>query len=129
MARKSCNISIPVHVPQGLSVSIVTVDYRGFVSVPRGGMARLSTEYFFAGSRGPRFNKMFRGGFEDDYNVGDQIGVVGLVWTPCGADTNLRVNTSMLARTNRYQDDVLATVDSADISSGLVYHLQWRRCY
>src|SRR5262245_56951679 len=35
--RKSCNIAIPVHIPQGYSVSIFQVDYRGFVSVPQGG--------------------------------------------------------------------------------------------
>ena len=58
----------------------------------------------------------------------DKIGIVGTVWSACGADVNLRVNASMMVRTNRQKDDALATVDSADISSGLVYNLQWKRC-
>ncbi|HZY67241.1 MAG TPA: DUF4360 domain-containing protein, partial [Devosia sp.] len=33
--RKSCNIAIPVHVPQGLSVSILNIDYRGYNSLPQ----------------------------------------------------------------------------------------------
>ena len=32
--RKSCNIAIPVHVPQGLSVSILKIDFRGFNHLP-----------------------------------------------------------------------------------------------
>ena len=129
MNRKSCSIAIPVHVPQGMSVSVVDVDYRGYVSVPRGGMARFSAEYFFAGQRGPRFTKNFRGEFDDDYFFENTLGLYGMVWSPCGADVNLRVNASMLAKSNRYYDDALATVDSADFSAGLVYHLQWKRCY
>src|SRR4051812_33506796 len=27
--RKSCNIAVPVHVPQGYSVSVFQIDYRG----------------------------------------------------------------------------------------------------
>jgi hypothetical protein len=51
-----------------------------------------------------------------------------VVWTACGANTILRANTSMLAQTNGRREQALATVDSADINAGLVYHLQWKRC-
>ena len=35
--RKSCNVAIPVHVPQGLSVSVLAIDYRGFNHLPATG--------------------------------------------------------------------------------------------
>lgn len=126
--RKTCNISIPVHVPQGLSVSIFTVDYRGFNSLPSGGRSLFSTEYFFAGVRGPKFQKTFQGPMEQDYTLTSSLVGVGQVWSACGEDVNLRVNTSMTAYTNRYKDDALSTVDSVDLKSGLVYHLQWKSC-
>ncbi|MBT3981676.1 MAG: DUF4360 domain-containing protein [Bacteriovoracaceae bacterium] len=128
IARKGCNIAVPVHVPQGLSISIIQVDYRGFVSVPPGGMARFSTEYFFAGTRGPRFRRTFRGGFDNDYFLNNPIGIAALSWSRCGDDVNLRVNASMLVRSNRNKDDALATVDSADFHAGIIYKIQWRRC-
>ena len=28
--RKACNIAIPVHVPQGFTVSVLKIDYRGY---------------------------------------------------------------------------------------------------
>lgn len=128
MARKNCSIAIPVHVPQGFSVSIIDVDYRGYISLPRGARARFSAEYFFAGQRGPRFVKSFRGSFDDDYMISNSLGVNAIVYSKCGVDVNLRVSSSMMVRTNRKKQEVLATVDSADFSSGIVYQLQWKRC-
>lgn len=126
--RKSCNISVPVNVPQGYSVAVFQVDYRGFNSVPRGAQTRLDAEYFWAGARGPRVSRTFVGPVNDIYTVSDGLIASALVWTPCGASVNLRVNSSMMAQTNSRMEQTMATVDSADISSGLIYHLQWRRC-
>jgi hypothetical protein len=126
VARKSCNIAIPVHVPQGYAVSIIEADFRGFISLPRRGEARFSSEYFFAGQRGPRYTKRFRGEFDDEYLIGNTIGVESLVWSKCGADVNLRVNSSLMVRTRRGEG--LATLDSADFNAGIVYHVQWKRC-
>lgn len=130
--RKSCNISIPVHVPNGYSVSIIQVDYRGFVHVPRNAQAQFNVEYFFAGSRGPRITENFgerNRRVSRDYLITDRLAAHAYVWSPCGASTNLRINSSMMARTNPNRADTLATVDSVDVSSGLIYHLEWRRCW
>jgi hypothetical protein len=126
--RKSCNLAIPVHVPQGYSISVFQVDYRGFSALPAGGRAQFNVEYFFAGSRGPRQVKNFVGPTSQSYELTDNLSAEALVWTPCGADTNLRVNTGMLVQTNQARQQALASVDSADVTAGLVYHVQWRRC-
>ena len=127
--RKSCNISIPVQIPQGYSVSIFQVDYRGFAGIPFGGRGNLSAEYFFTGGRGVvRTNKPLPVGGTRDYLFTDRLEASAYVWTPCGASTNLRINTGLLVQTNRNFDDTLATVDSVDISNGMIYHIQWKRC-
>jgi hypothetical protein len=126
--RKTCSIAIPVHVPQGFSVSVIDVDYRGYVSLPGQASARLTAEYFLAGSVGPRFDKTFIGKTDTDYTFKNSIGIQAQVWSPCGADTILRVNAAMLVKTNRYNDEAMATVDSADFKTGILYQLQWKRC-
>jgi hypothetical protein len=126
--RKSCNIAVPVHVPNGYSISVLAVDYRGYVGLPRSASARLQAEYFFAGMRGPRFSRDFIGATDRDYTFSNELGVESMVWSPCGADVNLRVNASMMVRNTNRSLDAIATVDSADINAGMIYHIQTRRC-
>ena len=127
--RKACNLSIPVTIPQGYSVSVIQVDYRGFNLIPSAGAyTRLNTEYFWAGIRGPMFSKLFTGPQNKDFTTSNGIIAESLVWTPCGASVNLRVNSSIMAQSNNRMDQTDIMVDSADITSGLIYHIQWRRC-
>lgn len=127
--RKNCNIAVPVKVPAGYSVAVFAIDYRGFASLPSGARAQLNVDYFLAGEgRGVRTTKSFRGPYSSDYLTTDRLGLESVVWTGCGASTILRANTSILAQTNNRREQALATVDSADIQAGLVYHLQWKRC-
>jgi hypothetical protein len=126
--RKGCNIAIPVKVPQGYSISLFKVDYRGFNFLPRSAQSRFNVEYFFAGSRGPSASRMFNGPVQDNYTFTNNLIAEALVWSACGANTNLRVNSSMMVRTNSSNQQAMSTVDSADVEAGIIYHVQWRRC-
>lgn len=126
--RKSCNLTIPVHVPQGYSVAVFHVDYRGFNAIPSGAQTRFNAEYFWAGARGPTMTRAFYGPQNQNYILSNDLLAASLVWAPCGASVNLRINSSLMAQTNSRWDQTMATVDSADLTSGLIYHLQWRRC-
>jgi len=127
LERKSCNIAIPVHVPQGLSVSILTIDYRGYNSLPSGARSVFNVEYFFAGQRGPTFSKTFNGKLDKDYLITNKLKASALVWSKCGADVNLRTNSSIRVQTKQNKE-ALATVDSQDVSAAIVYALQWKKC-
>jgi hypothetical protein len=127
--RKNCNIAIPVHVPQGYSVAVMAIDYRGFVGLPSGARANLNVNYFLAGQgRGINTRKDFFGSTSSNYLKSDRLGLESIVWSGCGADTILRANTSMMVQSNSRREQAMATVDSADIESGLIYHIQWRQC-
>lgn len=126
--RKSCNLSIPVKVPNGYSVAILQVDYRGYNAVPRGAYNRFEAEYFWAGARGPRITRQFNGPVNDSYTLTDDLVASTVVWSPCGANINMRINASMMSMSNTRMEQTLGTVDSVDLSSGLIYHVQFRRC-
>ena len=125
--RKSCNIAIPVHVPQGLSVSVLKIDYRGFNQLPQSATSQFNVEYFFAGMRGPSYKKVFRGPLAEDYLINNNLTVEAIVWSGCGADVNLRTNSSMRVQTvsNR---EAMSSIDSQDVNAGIIYQLQWRKC-
>jgi hypothetical protein len=125
--RKSCNIAIPVHVPQGLSISVLAIDYRGYNNVPAGANSQFNVEYFFAGARGPSFTKNYNGPLDDNYLIHNQLTAQSVVWSPCGADVNLRTNSSIRV-TTKANKQALATVDSEDVNAAIVYQLQWQQC-
>lgn len=127
--RKNCQISVPVHVPNGYSVSIIGVDYRGFNGLPAGARSELRAEYFFAGSTGPKIAKTFYGPNLNDYQIHHDLLATAVVWSPCGADVNLRVASSIMAVTNSRFDQTQMTLDSIDMNAGLLFQLQFRQCY
>jgi hypothetical protein len=126
--RKNCNIAIPVHVPQGWSLSIFSIDYRGFNALPSGAYTQFNVEYFFAGQRGPRYSRVFTGPTAQDYFLNNTLAASAVVWSPCGAEVLLRTNTSIVTKTNRWREQAMSTVDSIDIAAGVRYLFQWQRC-
>jgi Domain of unknown function (DUF4360) len=114
-SRKSCNVSIPVKVPQGFQISLYGADYRGYVAPATTG--KLRAEYFFAGQKGIVFERQFQG--ETNYNVRDSLTTQTNVWSACGDSVNMRVNVSMAAAGNG-----IATVNSRY----LIYHVKYRTC-
>ena len=125
--RKSCNIAIPVHVPQGESVSVLAIDYRGYNNVPAGARSQFNVEYFFAGTRGPSFQKVFNGPKDADYLIQNKLTAESIIWSACGADVNLRTNSSIKVTTVQNKQ-AQATVDSEDVDAAIIYQLQWKKC-
>lgn len=119
--NKSCNLAIPVHIPNGFQVSHMTADFRGFVE----GSAELRRTYFFAGDQAPiKVTKLYNK-YGDDYIVHDNLVVMSRTWSYCGKDVNMRINSRI--RTNNKRSSV--SVDSLDLKKGVVFHLKYRKCH
>lgn len=127
--RKKCDIAFGLKVPNGLSVTLFDADYRGFTDLPRNARATFTRSYFFAGTRGPRLKKTWKGQHSDDFFVKDRMGVMAQVYSKCGADVILRSKTAATVRTRRGQEAMFA-VDSADLSSKTIfqYSFRWKKC-
>lgn len=127
IARASCNLAIPVNIPNGFNISIVGIDYRGFNALDAGASSNFRVEYFFSGSSGPVFNQPFAGGLVDDFTIHNNIGFASLVWSPCGADVILRVNSSILAQAPGAAT-AYVSVDSTDVNAAIIFGIQWAAC-
>lgn len=125
--RKSCNLSIPLRVPPGLSVAIVSAEYRGVNRLPAGAEAQFRTEYFFAGGRGPVLSRSFEGPLQGRFAFGDRVTARSTVWSACGADVILRTNTSLRVSTTGRRI-ASSSIRSQQINTAIVYRLQWRKC-
>lgn len=119
--RTSCNFAVPVHVPQGYQVSVMSADWQGFAE----GKTELRRKYFFAGNPNrpwevSRFNDPAGLNFLER----DQRLHRSLSFSDCGKDKIIRINSSIRAkRSNAY-----VAVDTLDLQNQVVFQLQWRAC-
>lgn len=127
--RKSCNLRVPVRVPNGYSMALIGVDYRGFNAVPGNGAYNdFRAEYFYAGSRGPVFQQRFRGPLADSFQITNNLIASNLIWSACSKEVIFSINASATSMSNARMDQTMMIVDSIDISAGMLYHFQLRRC-
>ena len=129
----NCQLKIPIHVPKGLQVSIVQMDYRGFADVPKGSRAGIAMISQLQG-KGLKSKdnpptiavKNLNGPYSDEIIL--QSGKKRLK-TACGGDYQLVSNLLMFGIKNRNQEQIFISIESLDIgTSPLVYRLEWTRC-
>jgi hypothetical protein len=127
--RKNCLISLRIHAPAGYSYAITGTDHRGSISLAAGANAVQRTSYHFTGqAQTALVTHQFRGPVSDDWQTSDQITIASLVFSPCGAERNLNVNTdvTVLAGTSN-PATTTSSMTVAETATDL-YHLTWRRC-
>ena len=127
--RKKCDIALGLNIPNGISVSLINADYRGFNDLPRGATATFTRDYFFAGTTGPSLKKTWSGARSNDFKVTDNLGVMAKVWSKCGADVILRSKSAATVKTQRGRE-ALMMVDSVDMKSTTLfrYNFRYRTC-
>jgi hypothetical protein len=128
--RKNCNLILRLNFPQGWSFTIFEVNYRGFASLDRKVVGTQRSAYFFEGqfpSVALRTNLV--GVFEDNYEIQDTLGLNALVWSPCGLERALNVNTEVrLDNRKNKKGSGIITTDTIDGELEHIYGIRWRRC-
>ncbi|GAA1789527.1 DUF4360 domain-containing protein [Luedemannella flava] len=129
--RRNCQLNLNVHVPNGLTFAVMSVDYRGFGHLARGASGRHEANYYFQGQPlNQRLATPFRGPMDRNWQIRDQAGIAERVYRPCGVQRNLNINTEL--RVNRGSSSPrqasFLTMDSTDTAISTVYHLTWKRC-
>lgn len=129
--RKSCNLRIPVSVGPGYQVALIAFDYTGFSAIPSGGRGQFEARYAYVGQRRPAiFRKSFSSGQVGNYALKNELISTTVDWTPCstGRDLMMTVDANILAMTNYRKDAAQVSIDSMDVSAGLLYQVMIRHC-
>ncbi len=122
-SKKTCHISIPIKVPAGVSISLVSASYKGKVSLPAGTEAKIMNAFSFSGKRGSRFRSVVRGPNTKSYSFNDPLSSFASLWTACGKDTTLRITTSTRVKRGENSGKTMA-----DSRQGFVTQLMYRSC-
>ena len=127
-SRKACQIAAQINVPNGWSYSVGTIDYRGYVQVPQGGLAVQSATYYFQGMSQQTVSRTsFTGPADRDYLVRDVIPLESIVWSQCNANIPVNIKTAVQLRVPTGKSGIITT-DSIDAKVAQVYGLQFRQC-
>jgi hypothetical protein len=128
--RKSCNLRIPVRVGSGYQVALIAFDYNGFAAIPSGGRGNFEARYAYVGQARPAIFRKSFGAQIGNYSLKNELISTTVDWTPCstGKDLMMVVDANILAQTNNRRDATQLSIDSVDVSTGLLYKYQIRRC-
>jgi hypothetical protein len=131
MDRKDCELVIALGSTGGLSYSVASFYYQGYILLDQGMDARQTASYFF--DRGDNEHDQSRndvgGPFDDSYLFQDDIPAGRQVWSPCDRAANLHVRTGIIMRNNPQNTGEGYINDSTvDGSLSIKWALNWRRC-
>jgi hypothetical protein len=126
LARKNCTLVLDLAIPQGWTVTIFKVNYVGFTQLLAGTNARQSSTYKWEGqSQIASLSSSWSGPVTvDPYHFTDTIGLEALVWSRCGVDRNLLINTSISISGK----EGIITTDTIDGELKETYGLSWKKC-
>jgi hypothetical protein len=128
-ARKNCQLNVDILYPSGFQYSILSADYRGYANLQKGVTGTLKSTYYFAGSQEQSSTTQdFTGPLIGDYRKSDKADSTSVVWSPCGAEGMLNINSQVrLASSNSSAQGILTT-DSTDLKFTQVVYVAWQKC-
>ncbi|KAK6528910.1 hypothetical protein TWF694_004139 [Orbilia ellipsospora] len=127
-SRKNCQLNVHLHYPGGWQFSVFEATYRGYAELAKGQTgAQKSTYYFSGNSQQCSTESDFKGPYSSDYAFTDRVETESVVWSPCGIDGMLNIN-SQVRLTGDATKNGLLTTDSIDGKFTQILGFQWRKC-
>jgi hypothetical protein len=129
---KECLLDIALNSPDGLSYSVASFYYQGYVLLDTPGMtAQQTANYFFEHERDNDASKnLVSGPVDQSYLFTDEIGPERRMWSPCGHADTLHVRTRLsLNNTPDAAGSGYLNNSTVDGSLSFKWNLNWRRCH
>ncbi|KAI0127144.1 hypothetical protein BJ170DRAFT_701806 [Xylariales sp. AK1849] len=131
--RKNCQLNLQLGLPQGWQFSVFKADYRGYAFLQSGDKGVIKSTYYFSGDSTQvschiSSQCTLNGAFDDNYLKTDEFGFESTVWSPCGEEGLLNVNSEVRVSPLNTNNSALLTVDSTDLKFTQVHYLQWQQC-
>jgi hypothetical protein len=117
--RKNCQLNINLRYPSGFQYSIFSADYRGYAYLEEGVTGTQKSTYYFSGQTDQVFippnsfplshfpphpltqpsqtstTTNWAGPLDSDYLLHDEADSTSVVWSPCGANGALNINSQL----------------------------------
>jgi hypothetical protein len=128
---KDCQLDIKLGSPEGLSYSIASFYYQGYVFLEKEGMmGRQTASYSFGQERDRAADKNdVTGPVDQSYLYTDEVGNGRRMWSPCRRDDTLHVRTRLVMKNDDgATGEGYLNNSSVDGELSFKWKLNWRRC-
>ncbi|MHB1104047.1 MAG: DUF4360 domain-containing protein [Devosia sp.] len=128
--QKTCNLQVPLRLPEGYSLGVYRVDYRGYAYLSRKETSELTVDYHLGPrNKGRRFHRKTKGKYDGEFLFTENIGAGLMKRVGCGEAAVLNVSVK-LALAASGEGEAMATLDSADGApkGGLIYYFDTKKC-
>ena len=129
--RISCSIQVPLNLPDGYSLGVYKVDYRGYAHLSAKQLAELSVDYTFGTRNKSRnFQRKIKGAHDGDFLFSETIGAGLMKRVGCGDDAVLNVTAALVLNTTLQPGEAMVALDSVDGApkGGLIYRFDLKKC-
>lgn len=112
---KRCALTIPLNLPEGYSLGVYQVDYRGYAKLPQGQAALFNVDYVVGrAGNGRGMRHRLRGPQDGDFSFTDQLRPGMLRRIGCGEAAKLDFNAVLAFRRDESTEEAMLSLDSAD---------------
>jgi hypothetical protein len=127
---KDCTLDINLGSTGGLSYSVASFYYQGYILLDQGMSAQQTASYFFEHENPHDQSRNNVGGpFDNSYLFTDDIGMMQRSWSPCGTNDTLHVKTGLIMRNNPQNNgEGYINASTVDGSLSFKWALNWRAC-
>ncbi|OCL04504.1 hypothetical protein AOQ84DRAFT_116170 [Glonium stellatum] len=128
-SRKNCQLNVDITYPGGFQYSVFSADYRGYAAIDKGVTGVLKSTYYFSGQTAQSSTEYdFVGPIDGDYLKHDTATSTSVIWSPCGAEGMLNVNSQVRLTSTNSSSSGLLTTDSIDAKFTQVVYVNWQTC-
>jgi hypothetical protein len=125
--RRNCQFNLRVTIPEGLSYGVKGAATSGYVYLADGIRATQRTSYYFAGtSPTAQVTHTFTGPVSRSWETKDEVDAASMVWSPCGLDRNLNVNSEVRVLANNLDPWSFIWVDAVELDARTDF--VWKKC-
>jgi len=127
--RKNCNLNVKLKYPQGWQYSIFTTNFRGYANIYKGDKGVCKATYWFTGEteQGTKTLNIY-GPQEKNYILSDSTPLDTVVWSRCGKQGLLNINSEVRVVPLGTKNYNLMTVDTTDLKFDQIVYFQWKKC-
>ena len=131
LARVTCAVEIPLHLPDGYSLGVYKVDYRGFAHLDSKQRGELDVDYgILRNNRSRNYRRAIKGAYDGDFTFTEHLGAGLMKRAGCGDDAVLNFAAALTLRTSAGAGQATMALDSIDGTpkGGLVFGLDLKKC-